>query len=63
MEAVEDKVGGNNCALAQKIATEHPDTPGKNIVSLVPGLVIFNRCVWFSLVPNALTPPPVCDHF
>ena len=24
MEAVEDKVGGNNCALAQKIAAEHP---------------------------------------
>ena len=28
MEAVEDKVGGNNCALAQKIAKQHPAAPG-----------------------------------
>ena len=27
MEAVEDKVGGNNCALSQKIAKEHPAGP------------------------------------
>ena len=31
VEAVEDKVGGNNRALAQTIAREHPGTPGKNI--------------------------------
>ena len=33
MEAVEDKVGGNNSAVAQTIATDHPGTPGKNVQS------------------------------
>ena len=28
MEAVEDKVGGNDSALAQGIATDHPGEPG-----------------------------------
>jgi len=31
VEAVEDKVGGNNCALSQKIAKQHPGVPGNQI--------------------------------
>ena len=31
VEAVEDKVGGNNPALAENIAREHPAAPGKHI--------------------------------
>ena len=30
MEAVKDPVGGNNCALAQTIARDHPDAPGND---------------------------------
>ena len=31
VEAVEDHVGGNNRALAQKIAREHLGTPGNHV--------------------------------
>ena len=31
VEAVEDPVGGNHCALAQKIARDHPGEPGNLI--------------------------------
>ena len=31
VEAVEDDVGGNNCALARTIARDHPGEPGKHI--------------------------------
>ena len=33
VEAVEDKVGGDNPALAQTIAKEHPGTPGNHVYS------------------------------
>ena len=33
VEAVEDKVGGDNPALAQTIAEEHPGAPGNHICS------------------------------
>ena len=33
VEAVEDKVGGNNPALAENITREHPAAPGKHILS------------------------------
>ena len=68
MEAVEDKVGGNNSALAQTIATEHPGTPGKNVQSsgayqaILLSWLIFSTCVRYSLVPSALPPPPVFDE-
>ena len=31
MKAVEDPVGGNNRALAQKIARAHPGAPGNHV--------------------------------
>ena len=31
VEAVQNKVGGYNHALAQKIAAEHPGVPSKNV--------------------------------
>ena len=31
MEAVEDPVGGNNHALALKIARDHPGAPGNHV--------------------------------
>ena len=31
VEAVEDKVGGNNPALAENIVREHPAAPGKHL--------------------------------
>ena len=31
MKAVEDSAGGNNCALAQTIAEDHPGEPGNLI--------------------------------
>ena len=31
VEAVEDNAGGNNCALAQTIAGDHPGEPGNYI--------------------------------
>ena len=34
VKAVEDKVGGNNCALAQTIARDHPGAPGNHIFNL-----------------------------
>ena len=33
--AVEDRTGGNNCALAQKIAGDHPGAPGNHIHQFV----------------------------
>jgi len=35
VEAVKDPVGGNNCALAQTIATDHPDAPGNHIYKVM----------------------------
>ena len=35
VEAVKDHVGGNNCALAQKIATDHPGAPGNHIYKVM----------------------------
>ena len=35
VEAVKDHVGGNNCALAQTIARDHPDAPGNDHIYMV----------------------------
>ena len=35
VEAVENPVGGNHCALAQKIARDHPGEPGNHIHQFV----------------------------
>ena len=52
MEAVEDKVGGSNSALAQTIATEHPGTPGNLLVWYIKPfeLVNFSVACTFGLV-------------
>ena len=55
VEAVEDKVGGNNPALAQKIAGDHPSAPGIAISIVVcyqPMQIkcathMHNLCLWY----------------
>ena len=44
VEAVEDKVGGNNPALAQKIAKDHPSNSNTKCEYLIPSVRV---CFWF----------------
>ena len=47
VEAAEDKVGGNNPALAHTIAGDHPGAPGNHICcSLLPKRNTHNLCFW-----------------
>ena len=55
VEAVKDPVGGNNCALAQKIATDHPtdhpDAPGNHIYKVMY-IVIQLALITYSSFPR-----------
>jgi len=49
VEAVENKVGGNNCALAKEIAAKHPGGPSNN-VSLVWYTSSYKRSIASKLI-------------
>ena len=54
-EAVKDHVGGNNCALAQTIARDHPGAPGNHIYMV---MYIVIQCYYYACLQLVLEPLP-----
>ena len=53
---MKDPVGGNNCALAQTIARDHPDAPGNHIYMVMYTVIQLASSYYIYLIPKDSSP-------